>query len=96
MGKVLFFFSLLSKIVEKLFEENLDTKGEGGPRGGDDSSTALPSNAELRAEGQNHCSCAINNAGQVFGFLGQSLNKRRQDVPLDLDSRRRRRPMFSP
>lgn len=34
MGKVLlFFFSLLSKIVEKLFEVNLDTKGEGGPRG---------------------------------------------------------------
>lgn len=30
----IFFFSLLSKIVEKLFEENLDTKGEGGPRWG--------------------------------------------------------------
>lgn len=75
MGKVLlFFFSLLSKIVEKLFEVNLDTKGEGGPRGVGGgtmhSSTALPSNAELRAEGQNHCPCAINNAGQVFGFFG--------------------------
>lgn len=80
MGKVLFlvffFLSLLSKIVGKLFEESLDTTH---------SSTALPSGAELRAEGQNHCSCAINNAGRVFGFfllfLGQSLHKRRQDVP---------------